>query len=97
MDFLIEFIGEIVLEGLIEIGSSSKVPKWIRFLVLSVVVLFYVLLIGGLLFAGIKVISKDLISGLIILLIDLFLLVISIFAFKKKVSEIKLKNNQKNV
>lgn len=89
MDLIIEFILEILFEGAFEAGTSSKLPKWIRYPLLTIIILFYALLIIGFLIIGIKTLPEKPLGGIIILIIDFLLLIMTIFAFRKKLKEIK--------
>lgn len=80
---------EFFLEGMINIGVSRRVPKWIRYPVLVFILLIYVLLICGLLFLGVSVFKVNIFGGLFILLVVLCLFFMSLFVFKKKYDEMK--------
>lgn len=92
MDVIIEFILELVLEGGIEFGADKRVSKWIRYPLLTIVILFYAAIIFGLLVVGIMALRKDIGTGLTVLLIDLLIMVLTIGAFRKKYLEYKRDN-----
>lgn len=83
MEFLIELLLEIIFEGSVEISSNKKVPKWIRYPLIVLIVLFFAVVIFGLLLLGIAIINKSLIGGLFIIVISLIMLVLSVGKFKK--------------
>lgn len=89
MDFLFEIIGETILEGILELSMNKKISKWIRYPALIIIVLIYTLLIGVLLIIGIKSFSKNFVGGIIIILIDILILILTIIAFKKKINDYK--------
>ena len=40
MDFLIELIGDVLIEGSFELATNKKVSKWIRYPILSLFIIF---------------------------------------------------------
>lgn len=71
-DILFEVIAGLVVEG----GTNKKVPKWIRYPLFALMVLFVVGLFVGLLVAGILFfIEGNVIIGVFFVLVGLFFLV----------------------
>ena len=91
MDLLIEFILEIILEGSIELVKVEKVPKFIRYPLLTIIILLFLTIILGLLVLGILIIKKELLFGLFIILLGLVLLINIIYKIKKGIKEYKNK------
>lgn len=91
MDFIIEFILELVIEGGIEIGSNKKVSKWIRYPILALVIVFYLALITMLIFIGITVVKEQFITAVAFWLVALLLLIGTLYTFNKKYKELKEK------
>lgn len=89
MDFIIEFIVELLIEGSIEIGTNRKISKFVRYPLLILILIFYIVVIGIITFVGIELLSKNIILGIIFLLLALFLIFITIWAFRKKLKEKK--------
>lgn len=87
MDFIIEFIVELFIEGSVEIGTDKRISKFIRYPLLILVLLFYIAIIGIIVFVGIGILAENIILGIIMILIAVFLVFITIFAFRKKLKE----------
>lgn len=86
MELLIEFIGELLFEGIFELIKSKTVPKIIRYLLLIITICLYLLLIGFILLVGIKLILKHnyilgilLISSAVVILMFLIGFVKNVF------------------
>lgn len=77
MDLLIEFLGELVFEGIFEVIKSPKVPRCIRYFLFIFVSLFYIGIIGLFLFFAITSFQDK--AFLISVLAFLFSLLIAIF------------------
>lgn len=87
MDFIIEFILELILEGSMEIGTNKKISKFIRYPLLVLIILFYMAFIFLFIYIGINVLKDNIIGGAIIILIGIVLALITIYAFHKKIKE----------
>lgn len=83
MEFIFEFILELAMEGCIEASKSRKIPKYIRYPLIAIVVLFFIAVIGLLLLTGVLIIRENLLSGIFIILTGLLMLVMSIIKFRK--------------
>ncbi len=83
MDFVLELLLDIILEGCIETAEEKRVPVILRIICAALLILFYCGLVGILLFAAIE--NK---SGLM-LFITVFIALIFLFAFVYKYREIK--------
>lgn len=83
MEILFEFLLELVFEGSVELSSNKKVPKFIRYPLIVLIVLFFLLLIGGMFFVSFAFWSKNILASLLILVISIALLIASIIKFKK--------------
>lgn len=83
MEFLIELVLDLFLEGSIEASKSKKTPKVIRWLLLLFIVVFFLGVIGIMLFVGLSIIEENILAGIFILLIGIFMLIASILKFKK--------------
>ncbi len=88
MDLIIEFILELFLEGTIEIGTSRKVSKIIRYLLLALIILFYITFNFLFIYIGVEVLKNNMIGGVIIILIGILLIFTTIYAFYKKLKKL---------
>ena len=84
MDFLIELIGEVFIEGLFELATNKKVPKIIRYPLFSLFVLLYLGVIGLLVLLGIKLYVDNKLASLILWLLAIGLIVITVVSIRKK-------------
>ena len=91
MDILFELIIDLLISSSIEGSKSSKIPKPIRYLLLGFVILFFVAVIGLIIFVGVDILKTNLIGGLIIIGFGILMLILSILKFKKIYLE---KNNE---
>ena len=88
MDLLFELIAELLLEGSMEISSNKKISKWVRYPILALLILFFATVIFGIIILGILITKQNIFGGIFIIVIGLFMLVMSIFQFRKKYLEI---------
>ncbi len=58
MELLIEFLFELIFEGSIELAQSPKVPKWIRFILIVILMTFILGVIFGIGTVGVIAIMK---------------------------------------
>ena len=83
MEFIFELIAELILEGSIEISSNKKISKWIRYPLIFLIVLFFLTVIGLILFLGICLFNKNILGSLFIIAIGIIFLILSIVKFRK--------------
>ena len=83
MEFIIELILTLALEGSIEASKNKKLPKWIRYSLIAILSLFFISIIAIVFIAAILVYKFSLIGSIIIFIIGLIMLVSSIMKFKK--------------
>ena len=93
MDLLIEIILELILEGTIEISSNKKTPKWIRYPLTVIIVLFISIIIIGIFYLGIIIYKENILFSLILILFGIIFLISGINKFKKQYLEKKVSNN----
>ena len=86
MDFLIELIGDILIEGSFELATNKKVSKWIRCPILSLFIIFYSAIILGILFVGINTINENFWLSIFLIVVSLLLFVGTIIAIKRKLN-----------
>lgn len=89
MDLLVEFILELILEGSIEIVKIKKIPKFIRYPILGLIILFFTTIIFGLIILGIIFLKKNILFGLLFIILGLIFLLSSIFKIKTQYKEQK--------
>lgn len=87
MDFLIELIGEIFIEGLFELATNKKVPKIIRYPLLTLFILLYLALVGLLVLLGIRIYFDNKLASFILFGLAICLLIITIVSIRKKMKE----------
>jgi len=83
MDFVFEFILELILEGSIEVSKNERIPKFVRYPLLALIVLFFAMIIGLIFLVGILTLRKNIFVSLFFIIIGLFLFVMSIVKFRK--------------
>ncbi len=74
---------ELVLEGSFEVSKSSKIPKYIRYPLIGILSLFFIAVIGLLFFTGILSLKENILSGVFLISVGLFLLIMSVIRFRK--------------
>ncbi len=83
MEYLFEFILELVLEGSLEASKCKKIPKFIRYPLIAMIVLFFIMVIGLVFLAGILVLKKSIMVGIFLILIGLIMLIGSVIKFRQ--------------
>lgn len=91
MDFFIELIGEILIEGSFELATNNKISKWIGYPILLLLIIFYSIIIFGILFIGINSINENLGLSIILIVISIVLLIGTIVAFRRKINSKDMK------
>jgi len=89
MDFLIELLLDLVLEGSIEVSSNRKMPKIIRYPLIAFITLFYTAVISILFVFGISIYQANSVASIVIVSITLLLLVTGVLSFRKRYLERK--------
>lgn len=87
MSAILEFIAELIFDGAIELAKNKKVSKWIRYPMIAIISVFYLTILGIVLFCGYKLIKHNIIGGLTILGIASFILILAIYALRKEAKE----------
>lgn len=83
MDFIIELLLELIFEGGMELSTSKKVPKWLRIILSSIIILFMLTITIGLVLIGILLIKTDLLPSIFFIVIGFVLLIGTIMKIKK--------------
>lgn len=91
MEFLIEFVLEILFEGSMELSTNKKIPKWIRYIFMVLIILLFLTVTIGLIVLGLLFINKEPLA-LFFIIIGTVLLILSIIKIKKLYFEKETKN-----
>ncbi len=83
MEYIFEFILELVFEGSIELSKSNKLPKYIKYQLIIVIVLFFIAVIGLIFLLGILSLKENILLGILLILIGLFMFIMSVIKFRK--------------
>lgn len=83
MEFLIEILLELILEGGIEISSNKKVSKWIRYPMIVLILLFFTFVIVAILVLGMYILTQNIFMGIVIITIGVILLISQIIKIRK--------------
>ena len=91
MELIVEIVLELLVEGGIEIASSKKINNKVRYFAAFLIVLFYLIVVLGMITIGILIFKNSILGGLFIVSIGLLLLVLSVIKFSKLYKEMKKK------
>lgn len=83
MEYIFEFILELVFEGTLEASKNKKIPKYIRYPLIGIIVLFFLIVIGLIFFVGIMFFKDSAIGGIFFIAIGVFMLIMSIIKFRE--------------
>lgn len=92
VEIIFEFIIELIAEGTIELSKSIKVPKYIRYPLIVIIALFFVGIIGLVLFAGIVSLEQNIVLGIVLIALALLMFLVGISKFRK--TYLTRKNNK---
>ena len=84
MEYLIEFILELVLEGGLEVTKSNKVPKPIRYIILGIIALLFIAVIGLIYLTAFLILKESIIGFILNFLLATFMLISAIIKLKKE-------------
>lgn len=83
MEFLFEMLLELIDEGTVKLSKSKKVPNYIRYPLIVIIVLFYAGIIGIVLFAGVVSFQQNFILGIILIAGALLISIVVAVKFRK--------------
>ena len=83
MELLIEFLVDLILEGSIEISEDEKMPKWFRYICLTIVTIVFAAVTIGLFILGIYVGKQNIYLGLFFIIIAFILLISGIVKLRR--------------
>ena len=81
MEFIIELVTELVLEGSFELSKNIKTPKWLRYPLIILVALFFIAVIAIIFTLGIVTLKESTIIGLLLIIISIAFTVYCIAKF----------------
>jgi len=84
MEFLMEFILELVFDGILELTKSNKVPRPIRYMILGIIALFLIIVIGLLYLGAFLSLKENMIGFVLFFLLATFLLISLIMKFREE-------------
>lgn len=82
MEYIFEFILDLALEIGMEASTNKRVPKWVRYILITIISLLFIFVIGIIFFTGIIILNKNFLAGLFFIIIGIILLIASIIKFK---------------
>ena len=83
MEFLFEILLELILEGTMAASQNKKVPKAVRVFLIVLISVFYLSVIGLILFIGVTCWKTNKIGGLIIITIGSVIFIMAAVKFRK--------------
>ena len=83
MEYIFEFISELVLEGGIEASKCSKIPNYIRYPLIGILSFIFVAVIGFVIVTGFLLLKQNLIAGIMLISIGLFMFIMSVKKFRE--------------
>lgn len=83
MEFLIEALLDLILEGSIEISSNEKMPKFIRYPLIVLIILFFTTVTLGILIIGVIMLNENIYAGILMIIISLIMIICGIIKFRK--------------
>lgn len=95
MEFLLELLIDLIVDGSMELSTSKKVPNFIRYILIAFIVLLYLSVIGILFVLGIIIGKENPAAGSLLLISSLVFLVFSVLEFRKKYLDKGKEKNKK--
>lgn len=74
MDFILELIGELILEGVMEVGTNKKINKWIRYPILALIIFLFGCVIFGIVLLGVITFKQNIFMGIMVISLGLFMM-----------------------
>ncbi len=81
MELIIEFIVELILEGSFELSKNLKTPKWLRYPLIILVLLFLIAVVVIIFMVGYLALEESTLIGLLLIIISIAFGVYSIAKF----------------
>lgn len=89
MEFVFEFLLDLILEGSMELSSNKKISKFIRYPLICLIALFFTAIILLILFLGLALLNENILASLLMLGIVIAMLYFGIVKFKNMYIERK--------
>lgn len=89
MEFVFEFLLDLILEGSMELSSNKKISKFIRYPLICLIALFFTAIILLILFLGLALLNENILASLLMLGIGIAMLYFGIVKFKNMYIERK--------
>lgn len=96
MEFIFEFLFELLFEGIFEASKSKRIPKYIRYPLIILIIIFFAIIIGLMIFTGIVILNKNILGGLFFLIISLIIAFLAVKRFRDTYLEINNKKKNKS-
>lgn len=90
MEFLLEILLELILEGSIEISQNKKVPLIIRIPLIIIISSFFLLVIGLIIFTGAIILETNKLAGIFFIALGIIMFLLCI----KKLKDLYLKKDK---
>lgn len=88
MEFVLELLFDLILEGSIELGTSRKVPMVLRILALAILVLVFGGLVVVLAVIAVNLWQEDkVVNSILFVVIDIIFVAVIIWGVRKKIVE----------
>lgn len=82
MEFIFEILFELIFEGSLEVSKNRKISKFIRYPLIALIIIFFLLVIGLIIFTGVLTLKSSLIGGLLFIAIGILMFIMSIIKFR---------------
>ncbi len=82
MEFILEVLLDLILEGSVEISSNHKISKFIRYPLIVLIIAFFLGIISLILIVGLVSLKEHPLLGLFLIIVSIILLIGSIIKFK---------------
>lgn len=92
MELLMEILFELIFEGGYELSKSKKVPKWIRYPLIGLILLGFIAIFLLIILVGILIWDENMWVGLLMFVISVFFLYSGVKEFKKVYFQKKVEN-----
>lgn len=83
MDDLIEILVELIFELGVETSKNKKIPKYIRYPLIALILLLSIGVIGLIILIGTVILKDSLIGGILIILLGIVMAILGVMKFRK--------------
>lgn len=85
MDLVIDFIVEIILEGIVELIQNKNISRWIRYPLLIAISIFYIFIFSVLVMILPDAFKENIYIGIVLLCLEIVLLIGVIYIVRKSI------------